>query len=212
MGMVLGDTRDDSGDLGRTSRTNPHEMQPDGNRGAAPVDAEKQVQAFLDGQTEAVRLITDWVESIAMHKTWGNETQEDMIQAILLTLIQNFRRGKFREGNLRAYVRRIAKNMCIDNYRMARNRGRHVSLQDQMIESSDRYGGDSIERQAMLERILERIDDTCRKILRLAYVKGYSRKEISEMLGVEEATVRIRLFRCVHKTRSLLDESNGKTA
>jgi RNA polymerase sigma factor (sigma-70 family) len=212
MGMLLGDTRDGSGDFDSRSRTNPHEMQSAGKRGAASTDADRQIQAFLDGQTEAVRLISDWVESIAMHKTWGNETQEDMIQAILLTLIQNFRRGKFREGNLRAYVRRIAKNMCIDSYRMACNRGRHVSLQDESLEFSSRYGGDTMERHALLERILDRIDDTCRKILLLAYVKGYSRKEISEMLGIAEANVRIRLFRCVRKTRSLMDEADGTIA
>jgi RNA polymerase sigma-70 factor (ECF subfamily) len=203
---------DPQGDLGRPDHdpaADSPDARPHSRRKASSDDADKLIQEFLDGQAEAVRIITEWVRSVAVHKAWGFDSSQDLVQAILLILVQNFRKGRFRGGNLRAYVRRISKNMCIDNYRKARTRGLHASLEDKHRELSGRSEEATLENRAMLNRILERIDSECRKLLLLAYIKGYSRKEISGMLSIKEETVRVRLFRCVRKSRAMISETNG---
>ena len=74
------------------------------------------------------------------------------------------------------------------------------------IYSSVRHGsGKEIERHTMLNRALERLNEGCRQIIFLAYVQGYSRREIAESLGIKEEAVRVRLFRCVRSVRAFLE-------
>ena len=162
------------------------------------------VQGFIEGRPEHVRQVASWAEYVAEHHAWGFETSEDIVQATLLAVVQNLRDGRFQGGDLRAYVRRITKNMCITSYRRLKSRGEHVSFEDVSDPLSDRASGDRLERKVMLERMLEHLNKGCRKIILFAYVQGFSRKEIGDWLGISEEAARVKLFRCVENARKLL--------
>jgi len=148
--------------------------------------------------------VAEWARSVAAHRVWGFETSEDIVQATLLAVVLNLRDGSFKGGDLRAYVRRIAKNMCISSYRRLKSRGEHVSLETWTDTSMLRTPGDHIERRAVLNRVLGQLNKGCREILLFAYVQGFSRKEIGERLGVSEEAARAKLFRCLKGARALL--------
>jgi RNA polymerase sigma factor (sigma-70 family) len=168
-------------------------------------DWEEYVREFLAGRPEAISMVSEWMRSVVMHRIWGFQDSEDIVQAALLALVGNLRAGRFRPGNLRAYARRIAKNMCVTHYRRVRSKGSHVSLDAHEHLSVDCSSADRTERRAVLDRVLDRLDEGCRKIIDLAYVQGYSRLEISKRLGVSEAAVRVRLYRCIRKARALME-------
>jgi RNA polymerase sigma-70 factor (ECF subfamily) len=154
-------------------------------------------------------MMAGWAMTVAVHGAWGFETPDDVVQATLLALVQNFRDGRFHGGNLRAYVQRIAKNMCITHYRRVRARGEHVSLEDTTHAPASRLSGEDMERRVMLNRILDRLGENCRRIVLMAYIQGYSRKEIGERMGISEQAARVKLFRCIRNARDMMDDISG---
>lgn len=175
--------------------------------GADTAEDEKLTEAFLEGHMEAIRTVSGWVKSVVLHKVWGFDDAEDIIQAALLALVQNLRSGRFKSGNFQAYTRTIAKNICITSYRRLKTRGVEVPFNDASYSSTRHSSDKSVERRAAISRILDRLNENCRRLLLLAYVQGYTRKEIAESLGIREETVRVRLFRCVRSARILLEGS-----
>lgn len=186
----------------------PRESKQEAERPASET-TDVQVAAFLKGERWAVGLMADWARQVAAHEAWGFETPDDVVQATLLALVQNFRRGGFVGGNLRAYVRRIAKNMCISSYRKVRARGEHVALEDVSFGIESSISGADVERRAMLVHIMERMGEECRRIVTLAYMHGYNRKEIGQELGISVEAARVRLFRCIQSARVMLDIGEG---
>ena len=170
-----------------------------------PGDTNKLIDAFLEGRIDAIKTIADWARSVAVHKTWGFETPEDVVQATMLALVQNFRDGRFKEGDLRAYVRRITKNMCISNYRRTKTRGEHVPLEDDDPRSSPFSHTENLERRVLLDEIMVRLSEGCRQIIVFAYLQGYSRREIGKRLGISEAAARVKLCRCIENARALME-------
>ncbi|MBN2070166.1 MAG: sigma-70 family RNA polymerase sigma factor [Candidatus Krumholzibacteriota bacterium] len=162
------------------------------------------VQGFIEGHPEHVRRVESWARYVAEHHVWGFETAEDIVQATLLAVVQNLRDGCFKGGDLRAYVRRVAKNMCITSYRRLKSRGDHVSFDSVSDPVSKQDDGERIESRVMLERMLDRLNQVCREMILRAYVEGFSRKEIGDWLGISEEAARVRLFRCVENARELL--------
>lgn len=189
-----------------TPQTGEDRVKRDAGYQAAAFEGDMDVIAggFMDGRPEHVRQVASWARQIVEHRVWGFETAEDIVQATLLAVVQNLRDGRFKGGDLRAYVRRIAKNMCISSYRRARSRGDQVSLGSISDPSPARTDEDRIERRIMLERMLERLKEGCRELILRAYVGGFSRKEIGDWLGISEEAARVRLYRCVENARELL--------
>jgi len=183
----------------------PQESKQETGAARSREDAVEQITAFLKGERWAVAMMTEWARQVAAHEAWGFETPDDVVQATLLALVQNFRRGGFTEGNLRAYVRRIAKNMCVTSYRRTRVRGEHVALEDVSSRIAVPALDADIDRYATLKRVLERMGEDCRRIVILAYVDGYSREEIGSELGISIGAVRTRLFRCLQSARSIVE-------
>jgi RNA polymerase sigma factor (sigma-70 family) len=166
-------------------------------------DTGERIVAFLRGDRWAVDMMAAWARAVAAHEAWGFETPDDIVQATLLALVQNFRRDAFVGGNLRAYVRRIAKNMCVSSYRKLRSRGEHVALEGASVTAPE--SGDRVEHRAMLARVMEQMGEECRRIVTLAYVHGYSRGEIAGQLGISVEAARVRLFRCIQSSRLMLN-------
>jgi RNA polymerase sigma-70 factor (ECF subfamily) len=177
----------------------------DGHDDAIARESETIARRYLEGDPDSIRTVTEWARAIAANNVWGFENTEDIVQSTLLALVQNLREGRFSGGNLRAYVRRIAKNMCISHYRKIRTRGSHVSFDEKGQHLSCGGSGEDIEHRNLVDSIFKRLNEACRQIILLAYLQGYSRKEISKRLGITEEAARVRLHRCIRFARSLLN-------
>jgi RNA polymerase sigma-70 factor (ECF subfamily) len=171
--------------------------------GAGAAADEALIAAFLASRPDAVRDVSGWIRSVTAHRAWGFDDSEDLVQTTLLALVRNLRAGRFAPGDFRAYVRAVAKNICLSSYRKARVRAREVPLEeaDGEADGGPRSAGPDPGRRAILERVLERLEDACRQILALAYLEDLSRAEIAARLGVSEGAARVRLFRCLEKAR-----------
>lgn len=162
------------------------------------------VEGFLDNQPAAVAVLAGWARQVAHHRAWGFESPEDIVQATLLTLVTSLREGRFQGGNLRAYVQRIAKNMCVSSYRRTLVRSGTIPLED-AARLPDPDAGDR-ERELTLQQILARLDAACRRIIVMAYLQGLDRAEIARRLGINVGSARVKLYRCLATARGFASE------
>lgn len=171
--------------------------------GGTCLEHDSLVSRLLNGEPEAVATVAGWARGVARHRAWGFTTPEDISQETLLALVRGLREGRFVGGDLRAYVRRIAKNISISGYRRARRRRTQLLPNDDVPEPGDVGSAERLEHRTMARRILAGLDEACRQLILLAYYQGYSRREIAEQLGVSEGATKVRLFRCIERARAI---------
>ena len=165
-------------------------------------ETEQIVAGLLEDRREAVATVTRWIESVARHRAWGFESAEDIAQEAILAVLRNLRHGNFTGGDLRRYVRRITKNICVSSYRKGLVRGTQTPIPDEIPAGPAPGDRGESECASMVRRILEKLDEACREIIVQAYLMGMSRREIADRLGVTEGTAKVRLFRCLEKARA----------
>ena len=98
---------------------------------------------------------------------------------------------------------RVTINACKDLLRSF-FRSRIVSLDD-LLEQPDQVPED---HQEVLEAVLA-LPDKYRDVVYLHYYEGYSCEEISQFLGIPNATVRTRLRRGREQLKTDLQEANN---
>ena len=174
---------------------------------------ESVVADFLDNRPEAIATVTAWIRDVVRHRAWGFESPEDLVQGTLLALVRNFRSGRYAGGDLRAYVRRVAKNRCVSCYRKRRVRGHEVPWNEadggRELAAPDRQPECDAGRRIRLERALASLGDDCRRLIGRAYGEGWSRSEIADDLGISEGAARVRLFRCLERAREIYFGKGG---
>jgi len=175
---------------------------------------ESVVAGFLENAPEAIAMVSGWVREVVRHRAWGFEAPDDLTQTTLLALVRNFRDGRYVGGDLRAYVRRVAKNHCVSDYRRRRVRGQEISWDvagvGQELAAPEPHPECDPGRRVRLERVLRALGDDCRRLIERAYGQGWSRQEMAEDLGISEGAARARLFRCLERARELFARKGGE--
>ncbi len=167
------------------------------------------VKRFLQGEKDAVEVITDWIGRAAgpfrsrLAFQW-----EDIQQEIRLELVRALQADRFQgRSSLKTYVWRLASYTCMDHLR--RNR------RWRMVEDDEKLSQRTSDEQSPLEQllrdeasqirldVLEKMSAQCREIWKLI-LKGHGYKQMSQRLGIAEGTLRVRALRCRRKAVELL--------
>lgn len=115
---------------------------------------------------------------------------------------------------------RILINGCLDRRKSKRRRERWL-LPAQQTTADDQLRVEGIpsrspspeevllrkERRKQVARAIERLPDRQRTVLLLSLYDERSPREVSEITGMNQSTVRVHLFRAVRKMRALLEGS-----
>jgi RNA polymerase sigma-70 factor (ECF subfamily) len=129
----------------------------------------------------------------------GNATlADDLLQEAYFRMIRA-NPVDLEEGQRKSYLYRIATNLARDHHRRARF---------EAPPPSERACGErteeTLEWRSDVERALEEVRPQEREMLWLAYVEGASHREIAEVTGCKEVSVRPMLFRARQKLAALL--------
>lgn len=167
-----------------------------------------------DAFASLVRMTERLVYNLALRMMKNEEDALDMSQEAYLKAwktMQSF------DGNcsFSSWMYTITRNVCIDNIRKRENT-QTVSLTVQS-EDEDEYDRVLADNDGAPERVLEqserartvrdaigRLSDIHREIIVLFDIEGYSYAEISRILGIEEGTVKSRLWRARDNLRKIL--------
>ncbi len=189
------------------------------NKRLAEQDDVELVHSCVNGDSEAweslyqkyypsVRQVTGW-------SRWGfsaNES-EDATQDVFLEVCRSLR--KFRgEAQLKTFIRRIAKNVCISHLRKTQAKKRPIEYAGYDMTGEEQGKPSAIaldenlspedaailkDKIVHLKKSFEGIGPDCQQILRLRYFRQLSYQEISNTLQSPLGTVCSRIKRCLQR-------------
>jgi RNA polymerase sigma-70 factor (ECF subfamily) len=125
---------------------------------------------------------------------------DDLLQEVYLRFIRA-KRPEMDSAGRKNYLYRIATNLLRDHYR----RTKRIETELTDVSVGDKMG-EKILLRTDLSRVFQKLKPRERQLLWLAYVEGSSHKEIAEMVGLKEGSIRLLLFRARHKLARFLKE------
>lgn len=172
-------------------------------------------EQFMD---RAIDAHGDAVFRLALNQLRNTADAQDVVQEAFVRLLTCETRFE-NETHLRAWLLRVAINICRDMHKSAWNR-RVEGLDDGPGAANvEAMRSDSAEQDALRDlrdhpvwNALANLSDDQRLLIHLAYVEGNSAAEIAQMLGINAATVRTRLFRARTRLRDALGASGSASA
>jgi RNA polymerase sigma-70 factor (ECF subfamily) len=121
--------------------------------------------------------------------------------------------GSFREAlPFEIWFTRILINGCLDRIKARGRRERWIVPIEAAAEAPVARGLSpeaellSRERRRALAAALAKLPERQRAVFILSQVEGHSAREVGEITGLNESTVRVHLFRAIRRLRKLLTE------
>lgn len=142
-----------------------------------------------------------------VRRSGGNRQDgEDLFQDTLMILIEIVADDRYEpEGaaSLKTYLYGIAYRLWLKRRKREGKRETweqmHADAYVEVKEDIQRH-----EDQMTAAQLLDQIGEPCKALLQAYYVEDHSLKEIAQQLEVEEATVKLRKFRCLQKLKDKL--------
>jgi RNA polymerase sigma-70 factor (ECF subfamily) len=176
--------------------------------------------AFQEGDPEAFATLYDRHARLLLNfffkMCYDRALAEDLTQETFLRLIRH--RGRYRpQATFRTYLFTVARNLLIDRHRSRKAAPRSVSADvrphedgatiGQLLEAHDRSAVDRLaEREAgdEVRAALEKLPEAQRAVFVLAVDQGLKYREIADVLGVPEGTVKSRMNAATTRLRGML--------
>src|SRR5688500_17434545 len=169
-----------------------------------------------DTLDEAIRYIyqhyADTISSLIINNSGNLQDAQDIFQETVVTFIETVIKDKFRgESSIKTFLVAIARNTWLNELKR-RERSDH---REELFEKS-RPGEEPDVSQLISERevkqqfrsLLEKLGDSCRKILTLFYYENLSMKEMLDHLPYEnEQVVRNKKYKCLQQLTGLLKDN-----
>lgn len=137
------------------------------------------------------------------------EKAEDFVHDLFTKIIHN-PKAFDTSRSLKTWVFSVANNMTINEYkkqsvRQVVSSGMEDNLAVAHSSALDTELQDSMFKEA-LEKELEQLDEKHREAFELRHIQGFSVKEIADTLGINEGTVKSRVFYAVKQLTGKLME------
>jgi RNA polymerase sigma-70 factor, ECF subfamily len=169
----------------------------------------ENIRRIQQGQTECYKLLVLRYQSVIFNLLYTMLRQpvvaEDLTQEVFIRAYENI--GKFNyKSRFFCWIYRIAINTAI-TYKKKNNRiiFNETSTPDTEESIEDRIVG--IERNMLLNKAIERMNDKYKQVLMLKYFEQLTYTEIAEVLNIHEKKVKSRLFDARKSLRSYLDKN-----
>jgi RNA polymerase sigma-70 factor (ECF subfamily) len=161
------------------------------------------------------------VYNFALRQLRSAESAEEVAQEVFLRVVQNASEFKH-EARFSTWLYTIARNLCVDQLRRASHR-RHPSLDqplgpaegahtlgDSVADSRPQVSAEralvSTQMLAIVSRAVEALPDEQREVFLLREVANLPFKEIADVTGVAENTVKSRMRYALDRLRTALSE------
>lgn len=193
--------------------------------GPLETDWSHVVRRCMDGDSGA------WAEMVRAHhrrvyglcyRFTGNAADaEDLTQDVFLKIYSNLSSFDGQRGSLQVWITTMTRNLLIDNFRRTRNQRTTDSLDEGWNESDelapvDRLVGRELspheatarkELEKMVQEALARVSAELREAVILRDLQDMDYKEIAQVLGIPEGTVKSRISRGRAELARLLERN-----
>ena len=189
------------------------------------VDWSQIVRRCMDGDSGA------WAEMVRTHhkrvyglcyRFTGNPTDaEDLTQDVFLKVYSNLASFDLTRGSLQVWITTMTRNLLVDNFRRTRNQRATGSLDDgwdaaDELKPIDRLTAKGAsqhelaaqkELAAMVQNALAQVSVELREAVILRDLQDLDYKEIAQVLGIPEGTVKSRISRGRAELARLLERT-----
>jgi len=189
------------------------------------IDWSQVVRRCMDGDSGA------WAELVRTHhrrvyglcyRFTGNAADaEDLTQDVFLKIYSNLSSFDTTRGSLQVWITTMTRNLLVDNFRRTRNQRATGSLDEGWDEADelrpvDRLlsGGPSPHESAaqkelakMVQQALSRVSVELREAVILRDLQDMDYKDIAQVLGIPEGTVKSRISRGRAELARLLERN-----
>lgn len=193
--------------------------------GSFEIDGALLVRRCLQGDSSA------WAEMVRLHhkrvyglcyRFTGNATDaEDLTQDVFLKIYSNLASFDATRGSLPVWITTMTRNLLVDNFRRSRNQRATGSLDEGWETADELHPSDRLmagapsphdaavrkELEAMVQRALAQVSVELREAVILRDLQDLDYKEIAQVLGIPEGTVKSRISRGRAELARLLERS-----
>lgn len=136
------------------------------------------------------------------------ELSEDLVQNTFLRILKY--RHLFRgDGEFKTWMFHIARNVSHDHYRKNK-----IKVKEAVEKWEDRLGHSenranemmAADERNLLDLALDRLPEDKREIILLSKYQERKYKEIGELLGCSEGTVKVKVFRALQELKALYNQ------
>lgn len=199
----------------------PRTMTPD----ALEIDWSQVVRRCMDGDSgawaELVRTHHRRVYALCYRFTGNPADAEDLTQDVFLKIYSNLASFDGSRGSLQVWITTMTRNLLVDNFRRTRNQRSTDSLDAGWDESDELRPVDRLqavgpsphERAAqkelakMVQGALAKVSVELREAVILRDLQDMDYKEIAQVLGIPEGTVKSRISRGRAELARLLERN-----
>jgi len=132
---------------------------------------------------------------------------EDIFQEGILAMYINVRTGKYKlssRARLTTYLVQICKYKWLDHVKSAYVSKNVLGIDQELLSESGDYEGDEKEeRIKMLHRCIQKLGESCKRILHLFYWEKKSYEEIAIEIGQTPPSAKNQKYRCMKKLKEL---------
>lgn len=188
----------------------------DRTRRAAGAEEPVAVRALVDrarhGDADAFGALYDRFQPEIVrylaHRVGDAEVAQDLSQQVFLKAWQAIPRYESRGVPFKAWLYRMAHNQMVDYFRT-----RRFTTDLEGVDPPEEAEAERLllagELNAALERALARLSEDHRQVLVLRFLMEKSGREISEIMGRKEVTVRGLQMRALQALRRAIEETGG---
>jgi len=147
---------------------------------------------------------------ICLRYAANTEEAEDILQEGFIKVFSKI--DSFRsEGSFEGWVRRIFVNTAIEQFRKKKYTQAIGEQEENTLESSSLSALDGLGEKDILQ-IVQQLSPGYRTVFNLYVIEGYSHREISEMLGINEGTSKSQLSRAKIVLQELVKKQMDKNS
>ncbi|HEX9829219.1 MAG TPA: RNA polymerase sigma factor [Bacteroidota bacterium] len=174
-------------------------------------DVQQLIEKAQDGSHEAFRILVERHMKQAYNLAYGflhdHDDAQDVTQESFVRAYQSI--ASFRvESEFGTWLYRIVHNTALNRLRQRKTiLGRSVGLDHPLAGRAESESGSSDRREVQIhiERALHELPTLQRSVVILRHLEGLSTRQVSQILGCTEGTVKTHLHRGLKKMKKLLD-------
>jgi RNA polymerase sigma-70 factor, ECF subfamily len=153
---------------------------------------------------ELVRLNTRKVYGLCYRFTGSGSEAQDLTQEVFLRVFRTIRTFRSSEGSFGTWLARVTRNLLIDHYRRTRQERVTDSIEEQLPMLEEAGAAASVrpdqgvagrEASEILQATLQKLSPDLREAVILRDLQEMEYREIAEVLGIPEGTVKSRINR-----------------
>ena len=189
------------------------------------IDWSQVVSRCMDGDSSAwaelVRAQHRRVYGLCYRFTGNPADAEDLTQDVFLKIYSNLASFDMGRGSLQVWITSLTRNLLVDNFRRTRNQRATSSLDDgwesaEELKPIDRLTARGVsphesaaskELAKMVQEALARVSVDLREAVILRDLQDLDYKEIAQVLGIPEGTVKSRISRGRAELARLLERN-----